>query len=441
MKPEPSCYLNKPRFLLPIIAFALLSTTFPSRILANSLLIRKGGSSLASSAHFDLIFGNELLFGSPFAGGSSSGGGGGGVLRQKSIFNHKLPTQNLPSESIMIDHRPATIAVGEQNSNNTFLSEQMDFIDVLLMFFFISGVVINLLAFFVAFIIFWNNPIVKSYILNMIAADLMLLVTGFYLKFKRIFKLLSVSSCKIVFTTDAAILHVSCWTITIIAFYRYCKLFPIRFFSTPMSDCFSKRWFVNLSLLFLWVVPFIIASPMAYYSNFDTDLVKCDSEMPYDFQTFYNVLTFLTSYVVPGLLVTFLYSRIISKTRSAISMSANRATSSSEDSSSHVNMMRFLTYVVMAFWLLHFPFWCCNLSSTFQLYEFPRSFLHLSIIMTYFNAALNPFLYALLSVDCARLVLYSFHKLLSWWRTILKDRSSTVKRQWLDLYMVRGSNI
>ena len=285
-----------------------------------------------------------------------------------------------------------------QDSNRSELAEEMDFGDVILMFFFISGLVINLLAFFIALIIFWNTPIIRRFIVNMISADLMLLITGFYLKFKRVFRLVSVVSCKIIFTTDIALLHVSCYTIVLIAFYRYSKLFPVQVGPHSLGQFFSKPKFLNLTLLILWIIPFIIASPMAYYSTFDSEFVKCDSEMPYDFQTFYNLLTFVSSYVIPGIAVTFLYSRIISKTRSAISMSAN----SSDETSRHVNMMRFLTYVVLAFWILHLPFWCCNLGSTFEIYEFPRSFLHFSIILTYVNAALNPFLYALLSVDCAR---------------------------------------
>ena len=285
-----------------------------------------------------------------------------------------------------------------QDSNRSELAEEMDFGDVIIMFFFISGLVINLLAFFIALIFFWNTPIIRRFIVNMISADLMLLITGFYLKFKRVFLLESVVSCKMVFTSDIALLHVSCYTIVLIAFYRYSKLFPVQVGPHSLGHFFSKPKFLYLTFLILWMIPFIIASPMAYYSTFDSELMKCDSEMPYDFQTFYNLLTFLSSYVIPGIAVTFLYSRIISKTRSAISMSVNN----SDETSRHVNMMRFLTYVVLAFWILHLPFWCCNLASTFEINEFPRTFLHFSIILTYVNAALNPFLYALLSVDCAR---------------------------------------
>ena len=276
------------------------------------------------------------------------------------------------------------------------LDNPMAFTDVFLMFFFIFGLVVNLLAFFVACIVFCNLPIIRNYVLNMILADLLLLITGFYLKFKRTFRILGQFACKMVFTMDVTLLHVSCYTIAMIALYRYCKLFPARVGSFNLQSLFSYSKLRSLTLLFLWLFPFLIASPNVYYGHVDTELQKCSSNMPFDTQTYYNLFTFVTSYIIPGIAVTFVYSRIILRTRSALEMATNH-----EERSSQANMMRFLTYVISAFWILHSPFWFCNLSDTFGWYGCSRSFLHFAIILTYVNAALNPFFYALLSVDCA----------------------------------------
>ena len=65
-------------------------------------------------------------------------------------------------------------------------------------------------------------------------------------------------------------------------------------------------------------------------------------------------------------------------------------------------MMRFLTFVVVAFWMLHLPFWVCNLGSTLGVHLCSKFTFRAAITLTYVNAALNPFLYSLLSTDCAK---------------------------------------
>ena len=110
---------------------------------------------------------------------------------------------------------------------NYTTNDQMDFVDIFYLLFFVSGIVFNVLAFFVAFIVFSNATVVKTYVTNMIAADVSLLCTGFYFKFKSLFRLLGSIACKVAYTCDITLLHVSCYTIMLIAFYRYSRLFSL----------------------------------------------------------------------------------------------------------------------------------------------------------------------------------------------------------------------
>ena len=185
-------------------------------------------------------------------------------------------------------------------------------------------------------------------IANMSIADLLMLFTGGYLRYyDKIVFLASAAMCKVFNAADIMLLQVSSLTILTMAYERLIMV-------TDRGNLTRERDYKKQLILcgIIWAIGVSVSIPAAYYATLHSKIIACVSTYSRNYGKGYNLGLFLTTYCIPGLLIAAIYSLIVWKTKSILSL----VSSNSEHQS---RVFRMLAALVTVFWVFHFPFWHC----------------------------------------------------------------------------------
>ena len=143
---------------------------------------------------------------------------------------------------------------------------------------------------------------------------------------------------------------------------------------------------------FICLVGLITSAPAAIYGELHSKEIACIATYTQSFQIRYHVYLFVATYCIPGVIIALIYSLIIYKTKSVLSVLSSHTLHQSR-------IFRMLAALVGLFWLFHFPFWLCMFRAIFgpQGYHCSPFWRESAIVFTYVNATVNPFLYAIIT--------------------------------------------
>ena len=141
----------------------------------------------------------------------------------------------------------------------------------------------------------------------------------------------------------------------------------------------------------VWVLAVIISTPTFVYSDLHSDFTACIATWGTKFGSFYQILLFTSTYGLPGLAIAVIYSIIVRKTNTILSIISNTGPSGP----SHSVIARVVACLVLVFWVLHFPFWVCQIWAIFGTAGKTCSnyWKEIAIVLTYVHAVVNPLLY------------------------------------------------
>ncbi|XP_075265211.1 type-1 angiotensin II receptor B-like [Convolutriloba macropyga] len=232
-------------------------------------------------------------------------------------------------------------------------------------------------------------------ICNMAIADLSILITGVYLEYYTNLRVGNEVLCQVMNAADLLLFHVSAFTMAFVAFERY-----LRFYYPQIM--IAERQFLPeiLSCVGIWIIAAVLASPVVFYGNFDGK--NCSHTMSERFYKVYFTCMFVTSYMIPGLLVAFFNFSIIFKANSNL---ATRVIEPTEQQ----GLTHFLSAIMMLFFVLHLPFWLFMLSELYSKGDANNNMVY-AIVLTYLNPAIDPFLYFILRITSCEDVVELCHR-------------------------------
>ena len=98
----------------------------------------------------------------------------------------------------------------------------------------------------------------------------------------------------------------------------YLKKFQVTERGNLIRETEYKSQMVTCGVV--WVIALLIASPMLIYSDLHPEFTACVPTWNPNFGTGYQIFLFLTTYCIPGMLIAIIYSLIIYKTKSILSV-------------------------------------------------------------------------------------------------------------------------
>ncbi|XP_075242802.1 urotensin-2 receptor-like isoform X1 [Convolutriloba macropyga] len=244
---------------------------------------------------------------------------------------------------------------------------------------FTIGIVVNLI---VLCTFYSAGKLTKIIVLvcNMAFADFCMLCTGSYLQYYRILSLGDDLLCQVMNAADVSFLHVSAFTIVVIAFERFIRL------NYPHIIVHENNYVPEiLACVGIWTFAIVSAVPMIVHGGFDGE--NCHNTMSESFTKVYFTIIFMTSYIIPGIIVGYLYTSIIVKTCSSLDTQVIQPTNQHR-------ITQMLAAIIVLFWSFHMPFWYCLFNALYANYQ-SQHFTY-AIVLTYLNAATDPFLYFML---------------------------------------------
>ncbi len=225
---------------------------------------------------------------------------------------------------------------------------------------------------------------------NMATADLLMLFTGCYLRYyDRFDAIANTWSCKVFNAADIMFLQISSSSILVMAYERLLKV-------TDQSNLLREQQYKKqlVVCLFTWMFGCLVAMPAMVFSKLHDQVVACVPTWTPEFGKIYEHMLFLTTYCFPGILIAIIYSLIVYKTKSVLSLVSSSALYQN-------SVVRMLLALVALFWIFHLPFWLCYFRA---MYASPSSYcskfwMESAIVFTYVNATVNPFLYAIITTS------------------------------------------
>ena len=274
------------------------------------------------------------------------------------------------------------------------------------------------------------------FILNLALSDLILHVTAFYFKYNRKLNLSNALTCKLFNSLDIAALHNSCFTLTIVAYYRLKILRGAQITSGGNSwSCHNQNCRHDVLLcLACWALSLAITLPFGLSMTFDENFGRCNSTFSIEVHTIYSVFVFVSTWVIPAITTAIIYGNILYKISSLpTTLTNDRSCTNNNDTDKidnesiennnnnnnnnnslgnirHINLFKFLSIFTIVYWLFHLPFWLSYMTRTFDLQVFPDNVHQFAIALSYLNAAIDPFLYTLLTRKRALKAVMCFFK-------------------------------
>ena len=244
---------------------------------------------------------------------------------------------------------------------------------------FTIGIIVNLIVFCTFYSAGKLSKIVVL-VCNMAVADFCMLLTGSYLQYYQVLSLGNETLCQVMNAADIAFLHVSAFTIVVIAFERFIRL------NYPHFIVHENSYYPEVLVCgIIWILAAAAAMPVVYHGGFDGE--NCNNSMAENFSRVYFSVIFFTSYIVPGVVVGLLYTSIIVKTCSSANAQVLQPINQHR-------ITQMLAAIIALFWLFHMPFWYCLIKTMW--FREPSEHFTYAVVLTYLNATTNPFMYFML---------------------------------------------
>ena len=232
----------------------------------------------------------------------------------------------------------------------------------------------------------------KILLANFALADLLMLLTGLYLRYyDQYSEVASKWLCRFFNAADVTMLQISSLSIIMLAYKRLNKL-------AGRSNLMRERNYKVqiIKCVIVWLFAIMISLPVFIYSDLHSDFTACISTWNPTFGTCYQVFLLLSTYCVPGMAIAVIYSILVRKTKTFLSIISNPTVP-------HSRIARIVASLVVVFWVLHFPFWFCNFWGMLEPSggNCSNFWTERAIVLTYVNAMINPFLYGIVTSKCS----------------------------------------
>ncbi|XP_038597834.1 urotensin-2 receptor [Tachyglossus aculeatus] len=240
-----------------------------------------------------------------------------------------------------------------------------------------------------------------SYIISLALADLLCLATvpfvvATYFAQEWLFGELG---CRLLFCLDFLTMHASIFTLTAMSTERY--LAVLR----PLDTLRRSKGYRKAAAGAIWLLALLLSLPMLLVVRLEPGGPKrlCLPSWGWASHGAYLVLLFGSSIVGPGLVIGYLYGRLVSTYWRGPGGSGRQRRRRPE----RQKVLCLILAIVLAFWACFVPFWTWQLVLHFcrPLPLGPRaarSVNYLTTCLTYGNSCVNPFLYTLLTHNYRR---------------------------------------
>ena len=256
------------------------------------------------------------------------------------------------------------------------------------------------------------------FILNLAISDLFLHFTAFYFKYNRKLNLVNNFTCKFFNTLDMTALHNSCFTLTMVAFFRFKILNGVQVTNNSFSwSCSNTNCRHDVILCIAsWTLSLVFTLPFSLSMTGNQEYQRCSSNLSMAVHTIYSVIIFITTWLLPTLFTSVIYGKIlcmVSKLSSNLQHDSenqhdknttdpeNAENSQNHENSlgniRHIYLFKFLSIITIVYWLFHLPFWFSHMTRSLNIDIVPDNFHQIAIALTYLNAAIDPFLYTILT--------------------------------------------
>uniref|UniRef100_UPI00398EAAB0 galanin receptor type 1 n=1 Tax=Pristiophorus japonicus TaxID=55135 RepID=UPI00398EAAB0 len=199
--------------------------------------------------------------------------------------------------------------------------------------------------------------------------------------------------CKFVHYFFTVLMLVSSFTLSAMAVDRYIAIVHSR-----KSSCIRVSRNAAIGVIFIWLLSFAVASPMAYYHM----LVHKKDQGPFCWENWsvlghrqiYKVATFVVGYLLPLILICYCYAKVLKHLHKKLRNMSKKSETSKKKTAQTV----FVVIVVFCIsWLPNHVINMWTEFGTFPLTEASFAFRIAAHCLAYSNSSVNPIIYAFLS--------------------------------------------